>query len=122
MSGHSWIEPDWPAPPNVRALITTRAGGASRGAYAGLNLGMRSGDAAEDVARNRASLRQWLPAEPLWLRQVHGTAVAEAGAAEVSPEADAAVARRPGAARRPGRWRVSSARRCTLTVSAWCIR
>ena len=80
MSAHGWIVPDWPAPPNVRALITTRAGGASRGAYAGLNLGLRSGDDAAAVTRNRASLRQWLPAEPLWLRQVHGTAVAEADA------------------------------------------
>ena len=96
MSEHDWIVPDWPAPAGVRALITTRAGGASRGAYAGLNLGMRSGDAAEDVARNRASLRQWLPAEPLWLRQVHGTRVVEADTAEGNPEADAAFARRPG--------------------------
>ena len=96
MSRHRWIEPDWPAPPNVRALITTRAGGASRGAFAGLNLGMRSGDAAEDVARNRASLRQWLPDEPLWLRQVHGTRVVEADSAESNPEADAAFARAPG--------------------------
>lgn len=95
MSTHAWIEPDWPAPPNVRALITTRAGGASRGVYAGLNLGTRSGDDAGDVACNRASLGRWLPAEPLWLRQVHGTAVAEADAAEGEPEADAAVARSP---------------------------
>jgi len=96
MKAHGWIVPDWPAPAGVRTLITTRAGGASRGAYAGLNLGMRSGDAAEDVARNRASLRQWLPAEPLWLRQVHGTRVVEADTAEGNPEADAAFARRPG--------------------------
>ncbi len=96
MNAHDWIEPDWPAPPNVRALITTRAGGASRGVYAGLNLGLRSGDDSEDVARNRASLRQWLPAEPLWLRQVHGSAVAEADTVEGEAEADAAVARRPG--------------------------
>ena len=95
MSSHAWIVPDWPAPPGVRALITTRAGGASRGAYAGLNLGLNSGDAAETVARNRASLRPWLPAEPLWLCQVHGTAVVEADSAEGNPEADAAIARRP---------------------------
>ena len=94
MNTHDWIVPDWPAPPGVRALITTRAGGASRGAYAGLNLGLNSGDAAEAVARNRASLRQWLPAEPLWLRQVHGTTVVEASNVEGSPEADAAIARR----------------------------
>ncbi len=96
MSAHGWIVPDWPAPARVRALITTRAGGVSRGAYAGLNLGLRAGDAAGDVARNRASLRPWLPAEPLWLRQVHGTTVVEADGAEGSPEADAALARRPG--------------------------
>ena len=97
MRAHGWIEPDWPAPTSVRALITTRAGGVSRGAYAGLNLGMGSGDDAEAVTRNRASLRQWLPAEPLWLRQVHVTTVADADAMKGSPEADAAVARRAGA-------------------------
>ena len=95
MSAHGWIVPDWPAPPGVRALITTRAGGVSRGAYAGLNLGLNSGDEAAAVARNRAALRQWLPAEPLWLRQVHGTSVVEADSVEGSPEADAAIARRP---------------------------
>ena len=97
MNAHDWIVPEWPAPRGVRALVTTRAGGVSRGAYAGLNLGLRSGDDVEDVARNRASLRQWLPENPLWLRQVHGTTVVEAGGMEGSPEADAALARRPGA-------------------------
>jgi hypothetical protein len=96
MSADGWIVPDWPAPHGVRALVTTRAGGVSRGAHAGLNLGLHSGDAVEDVARNRAELRRWLPAEPLWLRQVHGTTVVEAEETEGSPEADAAVARRPG--------------------------
>ena len=94
-SNYDWIVPDWPAPPGVRAFITTRAGGASRGAYAGLNLGLNSGDEAETVARNRAGLRPWLPAEPLWLRQVHGTTVVEADSVEGNPEADAAIARRP---------------------------
>ena len=97
MSAHGWIVPEWPAPRGVRALITTRAGGASRGAYAGLNLGLRCGDDAADVARNRAGLRQWLPANPQWLRQVHGTTVVEAGDGDEYPEADAAFARRPRA-------------------------
>ena len=96
MNPNDWIMPDWPAPAGVRALITTRAGGASNGAYAGLNLGMNSGDNAEHVALNRASLRQSLPAEPAWLRQVHGTTVIEADASAPNPEADAALARRPG--------------------------
>jgi len=96
MSSHPWIVPEWPVPCNVRALITTRAGGTSRGAYAGLNLGMASGDDIQDVAHNRAMLRQWLPAEPLWLRQMHGTEVVDADGADGTPEADAAVARRAG--------------------------
>lgn len=96
MNEHGWIVPDWPAPPQVRALITTRAGGASRGVYAGLNLGLNSGDDVDAVAQNRASLRQWLPAEPLWLRQVHGTFAVDAVAVDATPEADAAFARRPG--------------------------
>ena len=97
LTAHEWIVPDWPAPSSVRALITTRAGGVSRGVYAGLNLGLGSDDDIEAVSRNRAKLRQWLPAEPLWLRQVHGTTVADADAVKDSPEADAAVARRDGA-------------------------
>ena len=97
MSTHGWIVPDWPAPPRVRALITTRAGGVSGGSFAGLNLGLRSGDAIEDVRRNRAELRRSLPAEPKWLRQVHGTTVVEAVDAGESPEADAAFAHQPGA-------------------------
>ena len=90
------IVPDWPAPANVRALITTRVGGASRGAYAGFNLGLRSGDDANAVSANRAALRRRLPAEPLWLRQVHGVAVVDADAAAGETEADAAVARNAG--------------------------
>jgi len=93
MNGHGWIVPEWPAPPGVRALITTRDGGRSSGAYAGLNLGARSGDAMENVVHNRASLAQWLPAEPLWLQQMHGIDVVEADSVAGSPRADAAVAR-----------------------------
>ena len=35
-----WIEPDWPAPPRVRGLVTTRNGGVSTGPYASMNLGL----------------------------------------------------------------------------------
>jgi len=91
-----WIIPDWPAPANVRAFITTRAGGVSQGPYSSLNLGLRSGDDANVVAANRDRLRAILPQEPKWLRQVHGNIVVEADPLADSPEADAAVARRPG--------------------------
>jgi polyphenol oxidase len=88
-----WIVPDWPAPRRVRALITTRAGGASSGKYASLNLGMRVGDEPACVARNRSVLEACLPAQPLWMKQVHGTAVADAAGAETGVEADGAFAR-----------------------------
>lgn len=91
-----WIAPEWPAPARVRSLITTRAGGASRGAFAGFNLGARVGDDEAAVARNRRELRRHLPAEPLWLRQVHGARVADADALEAETHADAAVTRSGG--------------------------
>jgi hypothetical protein len=96
----SWLLPDWPAPPGVRALVTRRAGGASRGAYASLNLARHVGDDPQAVQANREQLRRLagLPAEPLWLEQVHGIDVVEhPGLAPASPpRADAAVAFEPG--------------------------
>lgn len=94
----NWIEPDWPAPLRVRAISTSRTGGVSIGAFAGLNLAAHVGDDPDCVDRNRALLRErfGLPAEPRWLSQVHGCAVADAGATSRSCEADAAVAFRPG--------------------------
>ena len=76
------IVPEWPSPQGVRALVTTRALG-----------DMRSG------APGRERLRALLPSEPLWLRQIHGIAVADATdalQAGTEPEADAVVARGRG--------------------------
>jgi YfiH family protein len=72
------IRPDWPAAARVRALVTTRA----------------FGDMASEGARQR--LRQVLPDEPAWLRQVHGNAVVEVERIQGRPEADAAVSRTAG--------------------------
>lgn len=82
----------------MRAVCTTRAGGVSAGPYASLNLGDRVGDDPACVARNRALLRARLalPAEPLWLAQVHGCEVALSGTDRPGCEADAAIARAPG--------------------------
>ena len=101
------IVPEWPcAPSNILSLSTTRRGGVSPAPYddgaggGGLNLGGHVGDAPEHVAQNRALLRSRLPAEPVWLSQVHSTQVLDADLAvpDVSgklPEADASVATRP---------------------------
>lgn len=88
--------PDWPAPARVRALQTTRLGGVSQPPWNTFNLGDHVGDDPSCVAANRAELRHALPAEPLWLQQVHGVRVVDAAVATNRPEADAVCARQPG--------------------------
>lgn len=83
--------PDWPAPPGVRALVTTRCGGVSTGPWASLNLGSAVGDAPESVATNRALLDALLPGPARWLRQVHGNRVVRAESVVAPEEADASV-------------------------------
>ena len=91
-----WIVPDWPAPARVKAFITTRSGGVSHPPFGGLNLGDHVGDVPGNVAANRALLSLYLPAEPVWLRQVHGTDVVAAEGAESGDEADAVHTATPG--------------------------
>ena len=101
-----WIAPDWPAPARVRAFVTTRAGGVSRAPYDSFNLGARCGDDAAAVLANRATLRNYLPAEPVWLRQVHGAQTIDAETLAIGagtprqpahePAADASFTRSPG--------------------------
>lgn len=95
-----WLRPDWRAPAVVRALSTTRTGGVSRGVYASLNLAEHVGDQSAAVQQNRALLRTGagLPAEPLWLNQVHGTTVCSVDQTfDGPPEADASVSAQAGA-------------------------
>ncbi|MEO8567312.1 MAG: peptidoglycan editing factor PgeF [Betaproteobacteria bacterium] len=87
-AGLDWIVPDWPAPAPVRAFSTTRNG-----------VGGRAADFARDRtdAASRALLMNFLPGEPLWLAQAHGTAIASADVPQSrAPEADGAVSRCPG--------------------------
>jgi polyphenol oxidase len=69
------IHPDWRAPASVRALVTTR----------------QFGDLATGEARRK--LRALTPAEPAWLKQVHGNRVIEIPVSGVI-EADACIARK----------------------------
>ena len=89
--------PEWPAPKNVRTLQTTRCGGVSIAPYDTFNLGDHVGDVPQVVARNRQLLSTVMPSEPVWLQQVHGTTVADAGNAGCLPQADASIARHRGA-------------------------
>lgn len=70
-----WLVPQWPAPVNVHAVCTTRAGGMSVAPFDSLNLGDHVGDRPLDVAANRAILQQAIHARPVFLSQVHGTHV-----------------------------------------------
>jgi YfiH family protein len=65
------IRPDWPAPPGVQGLVTTRS----------------FGDMKDPAARVR--LRECLPAEPVWLTQVHGAEPVDAATAAAGTAADA---------------------------------
>jgi len=89
------ILPDWPAPSRVNSLMTTRAGGVSQRPWTSFNLGDHVGDDPAHVAANRARLRQQLPAEPGWLRQVHSARVVELGR-DPNQEADASLTRHAG--------------------------
>ena len=94
-----WIVPDWPLPPNVHAVCTTRTGGHSRPPYDSLNLGDHVGDAAEAVAANRALFAQAIRARPLFLKQVHGRTTALLTGDEPDDiEADACITSAPGVA------------------------
>jgi YfiH family protein len=88
------ITPEWPAPPGVRAAFTLRTGGVSAAPYDSLNIGARIGDSPEAVAENRRRVREKLrlPAEPVWLEQVHGVEVVDLGTA-VAPGGTEALGR-----------------------------
>ncbi len=89
----NFIVPDWPAPANVQVLQTTRQGGCSAAPFDSLNLGSHVGDIPLLVEKNRQSLAELLPSEPIWLEQVHGTRVVQAEQTSCHPAADACVAR-----------------------------
>ena len=90
----TFVQPDWPAPPNVRALQTTRLGGISQAPYDTLNLGDHVQDNPIHVAYNRQLLSDFVPSEPVWLNQVHGTRVIDAAQSSCIESADAAFTQR----------------------------
>lgn len=85
--GLDWIVPRWPAPLRVHALSTTRNGAA------GQRLDFAPSQAG---AAARECLRRFLPNEPVWLTQVHGTAIADLDGVRDASAADGAISRTPG--------------------------
>ena len=86
--GLDWIVPAWPAPSRVHALSTTRNGTAGRA--------IDFATSAPHVASGRELLRRLVPNEPVWLRQVHGIAIADLDAGYDGSAADGSVTRTPG--------------------------
>jgi YfiH family protein len=84
---NDFIVPDWPAPESVRALVTTRSFG---------NLAENVDDDPEMLAVRREMLRNKLPAEPLWMKQVHETRCVRAEESHANVQADACFASSPG--------------------------
>lgn len=78
MPNKHYIIPNWPAPENIAAVVTTRSNGYSKPPFSSFNLGKNTGDEPDTVAANCKKLREELQLmhEPLWLNQVHGTQVA----------------------------------------------
>lgn len=97
-----WLVPEWPAPPGVHALCTTRAGGVSQPPYDSLNLGTHVGDEPAAVLANRQVLQSALQAKTagaraVFLNQVHADGVVCLDTRRADgAEADACVATAPG--------------------------
>lgn len=69
------LNPEWPVTTKVKAIVTTRKGGHSQKPYQSLNLGDHVGDDPRCVLANRELLSNFLPSDPIWLKQVHGVKV-----------------------------------------------
>ncbi|MCG8922427.1 peptidoglycan editing factor PgeF [Lentzea sp. CC55] len=85
----------------IRRVVTTRAGGVSKGPYESFNLGDHVGDDGEAVEANRARLAAGIGLTPerlVWMEQVHGRTVAtvDGPVAEALEATDAVVTKRAG--------------------------
>ena len=92
--GLPFFQAEWPAPANVKTLVSTRNGGVSQAPYASLNVGGHVGDRPENVTRNREIVQAAVPVPPAYLNQTHSSIVLPAADVPGStPEADASFDR-----------------------------
>ena len=95
----TFIEPDWPAPANVKAVVTTRCGQRSDGVFAGFNVATHVGDDLAQVEQNRSCLTEVLdlPSDPFWLSQEHTTQAIhwQGETSQIPPVADASWVTQP---------------------------
>ncbi|CAN5248865.1 peptidoglycan editing factor PgeF [soil metagenome] len=81
-----WLRPDWQLP-HIRAFMTTRAGGVSKGLHASMNVGRAVNDDPLAVAENRARVSAALGAPALFMPQVHGASVLQLRPEHAAPDA-----------------------------------
>jgi polyphenol oxidase len=106
MDDGAWLRPEWAdgaVHPRIGSVMSCRVGGVSLPPFDSLNLGTAVGDDAANVAANRMRFHQVCGAQPVFLKQVHGSRVvrltaADAGLDAVLLEADASVTTEPGLA------------------------
>ena len=93
-----WLVPDWPAPANIHAATTLRTGGVSLGAFSSLNPAAHVSDDNERVRQNRQIIRAMLnlPAEPIWLEQIHSNRAVKAVKTASLGQADASYTNESG--------------------------
>jgi len=86
-----WLVPDWPAPANIHAATTLRSGGVSKEPYLSLNPATHVNDLSERVLQNRKIISDMLnlPAEPVWLDQIHSNRIVIARKTAIPQQADA---------------------------------
>lgn len=96
----SFLKPQWPNPPSIHSLLSSRTGGVSKTPFDSLNLGAHVGDVIENVLENRAIFTKELPVEPIWLEQTHSTDVSTPQSRKLNNggviKADASVTNIPG--------------------------
>jgi YfiH family protein len=85
-----YLIPNWPAPDNVKALVTLRSRGDSSSPFDCFNLASHVGDNPQQVAINRKLLVDQLnlKKEPIWLNQIHGTTVIDSSSSTENLDAD----------------------------------
>ena len=87
------IEAGWRVPKNIKAFMTTTAGGVSQDNYQSFNLGLHVGDDSSHVLENRERLQQKVGrgVELFWLNQTHSDIVIDLKNGNNLGASDAAV-------------------------------
>lgn len=93
-----WHQAEWPAPRHIRAGFTSSYPQSRTEDPVGFNLALHAGGDPEQAQCNREILKEELrlPAQPLWLRQVHGDHILKPGTDNADNEADGCYTDRRG--------------------------